>query len=286
MIRDLRMGMVGLLILGVVIPARGAQQTRNRDASDDEWLAKCRRDRDRYENYRNDNYRSCDVRVSTIDPRGRKLTIDPGMNGGAQVQGWDKDEVEVHARMQGQGRSARDAEDALSEIRLSVSGATIRASSEAHDRGRSGSVEFVVYVPRRSDLQVETTNGPIGIDDVTGEMSLSAVNGPISLRGTGGDIHAHAENGPLTVELTGSRWSGRGLDAETVNGPVTLMVPRDYNAELETGTVNGPAYVDFPMTVNIQGHLNRRIRATLGRGGPSVRAVTTNGPLRIERGRS
>jgi DUF4097 and DUF4098 domain-containing protein YvlB len=146
-------------------------------------------------------------------------------------------------------------------------------------------VEFVVYVPRQSDLDIETTNGPIGVEDVSGVMTLAAVNGPIALRGVSGDVRARAQNGPLTVELSGSRWSGEGLNAETINGPATLALPRDYNAELETGTENGPAYVDFPMTVNIQGKLTRRIHATLGRGGPTVRVVTTNGPLTIERAR-
>ena len=285
MTRHLLASLMALGLLTIGTSTSDAQRVRDRgdlaerDDSDNAWRDRCERtrDRDRY-----DNYRSCDVRVSTIDPRGRKITIDPGTNGGASVRGWDKDEVEVHARMQGQGRSQRDADDALRDIRLSVGGSTIRATSEGRNE-RSGSVEFVVYVPRQTDLEIETTNGPIGIDDVSGAMTLTAVNGPISLRGVGGDIRARAQNGPLTVELTGSRWSGEGLNAETVNGPATLSVPRDYNAELETGTENGPAYVDFPMTVNIQGRLTHRIRATLGRGGAPVRVVTTNGPLTIER---
>jgi hypothetical protein len=97
----------------------------------------------------------------------------------------------------------------------------------------------------------------------------------------GGDVRGRTQNGPLTVRLTGTRWDGSGLDAETSNGPVTIDVPENYSARLETGTVNGPMRVDFPITV--QGRLNRRLETTLGSGGARLRAVTTNGPLVLRR---
>jgi hypothetical protein len=277
---------LALLSLAAVVPA-AQSQTRDRDrrTSDDEWLARCDREASRFS--RSDRsgdgrYRACDVRVETITSRQRGLRIDPGQNGGASVIGWDRDEIEVHARIQAQARSQRDAEDALRDVSISARGGEISARG-AGERDRSVSVSFVIYAPRNTDLEIETINGPVGVEDVVGRMTLAARNGPISLHGVGGEVRARAQNGPLTVALDGSRWEGEGLDAETVNGPVHLSVPRDYNAELETGTENGPAYVGFPMTVNLQGRLNHRIRTTLGRGGPRLRVVTTNGPLHIDR---
>jgi hypothetical protein len=64
---------------------------------------------------------------------------------------------------------------------------------------------------------------------------------------------------------------------------VTLAIPERYSAKLETGTVNGPMSVDFPMTVTIQGRLSQNLSTTLGSGGAPVRVVTTNGPLVIRR---
>jgi DUF4097 and DUF4098 domain-containing protein YvlB len=116
-------------------------------------------------------------------------------------------------------------------------------------------------------------------------MNLRAHNGPVSLTGVGGDITARVQNGPLTVRLSGTRWDGTGLDAEARNGPVDLAIPERYNAQLETGTVNGPMDVAFPLTVTLQGHVTDRIRTTLGAGGAPIRVVTTNGPLTIRRAR-
>ncbi|HEX2717268.1 MAG TPA: hypothetical protein VHM67_06265, partial [Gemmatimonadaceae bacterium] len=85
----------------------------------------------------------------------------------------------------------------------------------------------------------------------------------------------------ITAELSGTSWQGRGLDLQTTNGPVTVRIPENYNAHLETGTVNGPMRIDFPVTV--QGRITKRFSVDIGKGGPTVRAVTTNGPVVIRR---
>lgn len=40
--------------------------------------------------------------------------------------------------------------------------------------------------------------------------------------------------------------------------------------------------IGFPITV--QGRLDRRIETDIGKGGPTVRVITTNGPVVIRRG--
>ena len=87
-----------------------------------------------------------------------------------------------------------------------------------------------------------------------------------------------------TPTLTGDTWEGAGLDLRTTNGGVRLRIPEDYSARLETGTVNGGIDIDFPVTV--QGRIGREFSTTLGDGGPLVRAETTNGGVRITRGRA
>jgi hypothetical protein len=50
---------------------------------------------------------------------------------------------------------------------------------------------------------------------------------------------------------------------------------------LQTGTVNGPFTTEVPLMVTSLGRRSQRIDTTLGRGGPTIRAVTTNGPVSI-----
>ena len=108
---------------------------------------------------------------------------------------------------------------------------------------------------------------------------MQTVNGGVAVMDAAGDIRGRTQNGGVSVDLTGRSWDGRGLDLETTNGGISLSVPADYSAELETGTVNGGMRIDFPVTV--QGRLSQQIRTRIGAGGPLIRAVTTNGGVNI-----
>jgi DUF4097 and DUF4098 domain-containing protein YvlB len=140
-------------------------------------------------------------------------------------------------------------------------------------------VSYFVNVPRRFDLELEAHNGGVSITGVTGKVNLETTNGGVLLEDIGGDVHARTTNGSLSVRLTGSRWDGSGLDAETRNGSVRIMVPANYAAQLETGTVNGRMSTDIPITV--RGNLSRHLSFPIGGGGPTIRAITTNGSVVI-----
>lgn len=242
---------------------------------DADWLERCRED------WHGRGERYCEVRETGMRAPGRPIAVDGRENGGVAVEGWDRDSVLVRARIQAQAPTEVEAREIADRVRIATSGGTISADGPASSRGASWWVSYEIFVPRNSDLAVETTNGPISVEAVNGRMELDAENGPISLSSIGGDVRARASNGPIQVDLTGARWEGRGLDAETTNGPVALTLPERYSARLETGTVNGPMDIDFPVT--LQGRIGKRITTNLGSGGPPIRAVTTNGPVIIRR---
>jgi hypothetical protein len=245
--------------------------------TDEEWLQSCRERRER-----DDRVRYCDVRVERLQPPGGAIRVDPGGNGGVSFEGWDQNQVEVHARVEARAASEADARALAERVRLITTG-TIRAEGPANEGDSNWHVSYVVYVPAQSDVEAVTQNGPLGVRGVAGGIRLETRNGPISLRDVGGDVHARTQNGPIAVTLTGTTWQGAGLDAETRNGPISLSIPDGYNARLETGTVHGPFSSDLPLTVTLQGRLSGPFTATLGNGGPPIRLVTTNGPVSIKR---
>jgi hypothetical protein len=257
-----------------------AAQSSRRSESDAEWLEQCR-SRDNYGN-RWDAH-ACEVREVSVRRDVRSLVLDGASLGGISVTGWDRDSVHVSARMLAYASTQARAEQSLKDVRISAEGGTIRAAGAGVDDGDHNrlSVSYDVYVPRHMDLDLRAHNGGLRVDGVTGRMSLDTHNGGISLRGTGGDVRAHTQNGGLSVHLEGTKWEGTGLDAETQNGGVRLVVPEKYSARLETGTVNGGIRTDIPITVT--GRISRRISLTLGAGGAPVRATTTNGGVIIER---
>jgi len=140
---------------------------------------------------------------------------------------------------------------------------------------------FYLDVPANTQLAINTNNGGISLEEFSGAAVLRATNGSIRVRAAAGDIRGRTENGGLHIELAGPRWGGEGLDVETRNGSVRLTVPANYSAEFETGTVHGRVQIDFPATIH--SGRERRFTATLGSGGPKVRAVTTNGSVVVRR---
>ncbi|NNF28976.1 MAG: DUF4097 family beta strand repeat protein [Gemmatimonadetes bacterium] len=223
---------------------------------------------------------ACEVREYSFASDG-DLEIDGGMNGGIHVTGWDGDEVRVEARVRAQAPEQGRAEEILNGIEIYASARSVEADGPDMGRREGWSVSYRVFVPHATDLELETHNGGISLEDVSGRIRMSALNGGVKIAGAGGDVVGRTTNGGLSVELSGDRWAGEGLDLRTTNGGVTVAIPEGYSAEFETATVNGGFALDVPMT--LQGRLGRRLRSTLGDGGAPVRVTTTNGGVKIRR---
>jgi DUF4097 and DUF4098 domain-containing protein YvlB len=223
----------------------------------------------------------CEIREQTLAPNGGVISIDGRQNGGVQVKGWDQNQILVRARVQTGATTQGEADQLAQQVQIETGGAKIFASGPENRRDAHWDVGYEVFVPRRSDLSLDTHNGGIVISDVNGRIDFNALNGGVVLKRVGGNVHGATTNGGLVVELAGDRWDGETLDVKTTNGGITMSVPDNYSAHLETGTVNGGISVDFPVTV--QGKITKELAVNLGSGGPTVRAVTTNGGIRIRR---
>jgi hypothetical protein len=223
----------------------------------------------------------CEVRELTLPANGA-LTVDACANGSIRVTGENRRDVQVSAAVQAWGRDEAEAQRIASAVNVRSDG-TLRAEGPSQ-QGRAGwSVSFRVLTPHETDLSLQTQNGSISVTDVRGDLGFKAQNGSINLNGLAGTVRGRTTNGGVDAELTGKKWEGSGLDLETTNGGVRLRIPEDYSARLETATVNGGIDIDFPVTVT--GRIGRELSTTLGDGGPVVRAETTNGGVRITRGR-
>src|ERR1039458_7858355 len=135
--------------------------------------------------------------------------------------------------------------------------------------------------PRQCDLQMKAFNGGIHLADLRGNIDFEALNGGVTLERLAGEVHGHTTNGGVPVTPAGDRWDGTGLNVETTNGGVSLNVPSSYSAHIETSTVNGGVNVEFPITLH--GRIDKNLSFDIGNGGPTIRATTTNGGIRIRK---
>ena len=250
---------------------------KEKDKDKDRSSMSCRQN-----NWYNDRLAgNCEIREQTLAPSGGAIAIDGRQNGGVSVKGWDQQQVLVRARVQTGAPTEAEAADLARQIRIETSGAKIHASGPERRKDYHWDVSYEVFVPRRSDLSLETQNGGIAIADVNGRIDFTALNGGVVLKRVGGAVRGSTTNGGLVVELSGDRWDGESLDVSTTNGGVIMSVPENYSANLQTGTVNGSVNTDFPVTV--QGRINKQIALNLGSGGATVKAMTTNGGVHLKR---
>lgn len=254
---------------GSATPRAGLAQPRQDIQQRDEWCA-TEGDEDRF----------CEVREFTLPADRGTIEVDASPNGDIRVESWDRAEILVRAKVQTRARGDSDAEALAREVEISTSGA-IRARGPQTGRGEGWHVSYRLYVPRSSNLDLQSVNGGIRINEITGDIRFRTTNGGIHLIGVSGDVRGSTTNGGVHIELAGEGWNGNGLDVQTVNGSVKISVPEGYSAHLESGTVNGSMRFDFPVT--FQGRVRRRIEVDLGEGGKTLRAVTTNGSVVVSR---
>ena len=257
--------LLGLSTVFTLAPAAAAQD-------DEDW---CRQ----WDN--GDRGWYCEIQENTLSNRD-VIAVDGRANGGITVEGWDRNEILVRAKIVARARSDADARALAEEVDVITSGRTVRAEGPNTRRRESWSVSYQIFAPRNSNLDLRTTNGGIAIEGIAGDVEFNATNGGIRLTDLAGDIRGSTTNGGLSIWLSGSEWEGNGMDVRSTNGGVTIHVPEGYSARLETGTRNGHMDVDFPVTV--QGRIGRELSVELGRGGRTIRAVTTNGGVRVRRG--
>jgi hypothetical protein len=224
---------------------------------------------------------ACEVRLITIAKPDR-LNVS-SMNGGIHILGEDRQDVRIEARVEGWANTASEAADILREIQIETAGGTIHDKGPNFHWGHQGyGINYVIHAPRQLSAELKTMNGGISLEHLNGDLKFDTTNGGVDLSDLAGDVQGSTVNGGLDISLSGDRWNGKGLNAETTNGGIALNIPEHYSAHLETGTVNGGIEVNFPIT--IQGEIKHHLATDIGGGGPTIHAETTNGGVTLNHG--
>jgi hypothetical protein len=240
---------------------------------DDDW---CREER-----WGNDRAGVCDVRELTVAATAGVLTVQ-GNNGGITVEGEARGDVKILAKVVATAQTQARAREIVSQIQLNPTLEHVEADGPRGLVNREGwSVSYRLSVPRALNLALKTSNGGITVRDMDSRVEFRTSNGGVKLIGLSGDVRGQTTNGGVDVDLDGQAWIGEGLDVETSNGGVKVMIPEHYSARLEVRTDNGGMNIDYPGAV--QGRLGRDVSVQLGSGGAPIRVRTTNGGVKVTR---
>jgi DUF4097 and DUF4098 domain-containing protein YvlB len=200
------------------------------------------------------------------------------VNGTVEVQGWERNEVEVHAV-----KTAKQKESDLERVSIEVDAKPDTVSVVTRypqNEGVEVAVEYTIHVPHGARVEhIGTVNGTLRIAGVEAVLDLHTVNGNIEVFEAGGSVHAHTTNGNVHLELAHFR-DQTGSTAETTNGSLVLAVPSDTQADLEARCLNGNFYSELPIAME-SSQRPRELHGKLGHGGVPIRLHTVNGGIRV-----
>jgi len=250
---------------------RPAVQPRS-TASDQDWCRDAGRSSDREV--------FCEVR-DLKESGARRLEVLDNANGSVSVTGSSRRDISLQARVMANADTEAEARTLARDVTVTLENGRVRAIGPENERRRSWWVSYRIEVPSSFDVSLETSNGSVGVEGVTGRIDMESSNGSVRLADVGGRVNARTSNGSVHVTLSGRQWDGEGLTVVTSNGSARLDVPDGYNARLLAGTNNGSLNLDIPVTV--QGRVSKRIDTNLGSGGATIEMRTSNGSLRIGR---
>ena len=225
----------------------------------------------------------CEIREDTVASAGAVIGIDARQNGGISLKGWDRADVLVRSQIRTTAPTDAEARDLARQVFVQTAGAQIRADGPSSERDRYWSVSYEVFVPIQSSASLQTVNGGITVNGVSGNLDFKAVNGGVTLKGVSGNVQGRTTNGGVNIELAGDRWVGNGMDVTTTNGGIALKVPQNFSAHLEAETQNGGVHSDLPLQPASNGRAERRVSAVIGAGGATLKLRTTNGGVSIKR---
>jgi DUF4097 and DUF4098 domain-containing protein YvlB len=195
------------------------------------------------------------------------------------------------------GDSVEEARSVLAQLSFSSSNGRLTVNGPS-----SGTwvAYLIIQAPNGSVMEMESTNGPIGVsdfsgsvhartrngpitlEDISGQARAEAQNGPINISGSSGDIRASAQNGPIGVELSGSRWENGELEAHTQNGPLSLSLPPDYQSAVRVeASRHSPVECRAVQCKQAVRTWDRPSVIEFGGASPVIRMSTVNGPVTV-----
>ena len=222
-----------------------------------------------------------------VDP-GARVSLE-NINGGIRISGYAGDSVNITAYKKA---SKQDYLDEL-EVMIDADSDYVRIETRHPERkgswfswgndGGGGSVSYELVVPSGVELDaIETVNGDVEIEAVDGAVKASTVNGTLTVSGLAADVSLETVNGSVKARFD-RLGAGQRVNAEAVNGAITLVLPADASARIEAETVNGGIDCDDFGLKAEKGFVGRDLSGEIGAGEARISLDTVNGSIRVER---
>ena len=140
-----------------------------------------------------------------------------------------------------------------------------------------GSIDVVDV---RGDIDCNTVDGSCEVSNVEGKVAAGSTDGSVTVEGKLHGLRARTVDGSVRVTALEGSTDAEGWRLSTVDGSVTVRLPRSLSFDLEASSVDGHISISGPAQFVSRSH--RKVVATLGKGGSPLEISTTEGSVTVE----
>lgn len=237
---------------------------------------------------------SKETRKTTHLNQGGEIKID-SFKGSITVTAWDRQEVEIYARIEADGESAeqkRLVQD--TEVTIDASADSLRIKSN-YDKlqGRSNVsgnsdessytlpfIQYTLRVPRNARISITDHKSKIDVSDLQAELRINTHKGSVKVARQNGAVSLDTHKGDAQVEFLSFNKDSK---FDTHKGEIEVVIPGRIGFELDSEMGKG-ANLDSTYDLSGLRKADRResqYKGSVNGGGPLLRMNSHKGQIRL-----
>lgn len=147
-------------------------------------------------------------------------------------------------------------------------------------------IDYVIHVPRYTDLDISGGKGDLEITGVEGSMQIKFIESNARIEVIGGATTATVGSGNVDIAFGVKGWRGRAANIQIATGTLRVRLPATMSAELDavilrTGSIEN-SIADLKPRDRKVPFTDKAISAKAGVGGVPIKFSVGDGTLKME----
>src|SRR6266581_4447777 len=139
-----------------------------------------------------------------------------------------------------------------------------------------------VRMPREGDLQVDTGDGSVQAESISGTVHVHTGDGAVKANSLSGNIDLHTSDGSVNTRVLPGSKMVTSWTIRTGDGSVDLVLPPDFQTNIDASTGDGHISLGIPVT--IEGTFkNSEMHGKMNGGGQPLTIHTGDGSIRLSK---
>jgi hypothetical protein len=225
----------------------------------------------------------------TVALRGNGTVEIETHKGSIRVTVWDRQEVEIQARIEAEPGSIMDRrrfdgtdvhiDSSPDSVRIKTYDPDFNWCCNFDDSGTNPEVRYTIRMPKSAQLTIRDHRSDTEVTGLQGALNLTTQRGVAHLRGLGGALHLDTHRGDVQVEFSSFTASS---SITNYRGTVELSMPSNSRFDLQTNSGRrGSIETDFSVMTHTISRRGETVHGAVNGGGPSLRIETERGEVRI-----